>query len=176
MLTAVALNENIGLPSAARDGSLDALGELYRAHSRVVHAVAYRLLGSRDDADDVLQDVFVGLPRALRSYREQGRFEAWLKRLAVRTALMRMRSQGRRRETPLAAVEATTPAGGAHPVDRLAARRAIAALPESLRTVFVLREVEGYSHAEIAEMLGITAITSATRLSRAWSALRKEMK
>jgi RNA polymerase sigma-70 factor, ECF subfamily len=116
------------------------------------------------------------LPRALRSYREQGRFEAWLKRLAVRTALMRIRSQGRRRESSLDDVAPAMSAGGAHPVDRLAARRAIAALPDTLRSVFILREVEGYSHAEIAEMLGITPVTSATRLSRAWSALRREMK
>jgi RNA polymerase sigma-70 factor, ECF subfamily len=176
MQSAVTLNENIDLPSAARDGSLEALGELYRAHSRVVHATAYRLLGSRADAEDVLQDVFVGLPRALRSYSEQGRFEAWLKRLAVRTALMRLRGRQRRREDPLEPLERVTRGGETHPVDRLAARRAIASLPDPLRTVFVLREVEGYTHAEIADMLGITEVNSATRLSRAWSVLRREVK
>jgi RNA polymerase sigma-70 factor, ECF subfamily len=174
MQNAVTLNDNTDLLSAARDGSLEALGDLYRTHSRVVHAVAYRLLASHADAEDVLQDVFVGLPRALRSYSEQGRFEAWLKRLAVRTALTRLRGQQRRREEPLDALAPHAHGRDTHPVERLAARRAIAALPAPLRTVFVLREVDGYTHAEIAEMLGITEANSATRLSRAWSALRRE--
>ena len=161
------------LIGAVRDGSLDGLGELYRRHATMVHSVALRLLGSGEDADDVVQDVCVGLPRALRTYQERGRFEAWLKQLAVRTALMRLRSQRRRREDALDAADGAA-APEAHPVERLAIQRAIAALPDSLRVVFVLREVEGYSHAEIAAMLGITAINSATRLSRAWTTLRRE--
>jgi RNA polymerase sigma-70 factor, ECF subfamily len=159
---------------AAQAGSLDALGELYRTHSRLVHAAAWRLLGSREDAEDVLQDVFVGLPRALRSYREQGRFAAWLRQLAVRTALMRLRSQKRKREEPLEAAGEGRHRAEQHPVDRIAAERAIASLPDSLRVVFILKEVEGYTHAEIAGMLDISAINSATRLSRAWSLLRRE--
>jgi RNA polymerase sigma-70 factor, ECF subfamily len=161
----------------ARNGSTDALGELYRRHAQVVHAVAWRLLESRHDAEDVLQDVFVGLPRALRSYREQDRFEAWLKRLAVRMALARLRTRRRKREDSLeVAADASVHAAHAvpHPVDRIAAQRAIARLPEPLRSVFILREVEGYSHGEIAELLSITAGSSATRLSRAWTMLRGE--
>jgi RNA polymerase sigma-70 factor, ECF subfamily len=169
------LTDHADLLSAARDGSLDALGELYRRHSVLVHSAAWRLLGSREDAEDVLQDVFVGLPRALRSYREQGRFEAWLKRLAVRMALMRLRAQRRKREEPLESVEERSSREPQHPVDRIAARRAVARLPDPLRTVFILREVEGYSHAEIAALLDITAINSATRLSRAWTMLRREI-
>jgi RNA polymerase sigma-70 factor, ECF subfamily len=175
MLRAHDVTQDAQLLMDVGDGSLDGLGELYRRHSRAVYAVALRLLGSREEAEDVLQDVFVGLPRALRSYREQGRFEAWLKRLAVRTALMRLRSRRRRREDAFdAAPERGTPE--MNTVDRIAAERAIAALPDNLRVVFVLREVEGYTHTEIAGMLGISAINSATRLSRAWTMLRKGTK
>jgi RNA polymerase sigma-70 factor, ECF subfamily len=171
------LHELPDILEQARAGSTDALGELYRRHGQVVHAVAWRLLASRHDAEDVLQDVFVGLPRALRSYREQDRFEAWLKRLAVRTALVRLRTRRRRREEPLevaAGASAHAVPAVPHPVDRIAAQRAIAQLPEPLRSVFILREVEGFSHGEIAELLGITAGSSATRLSRAWTMLRGE--
>ena len=162
--------------AAARSGSLDALGELYRRHGDAVHALAYRLLASRDDAADVLQDVFVGLPRALRSYREQGRFESWLKQVTVRTCLMKQRSKRRKRELPLegAAVEART-ATTTRPLERVAVQRALAALPDALRAVFALREIEGYTHAEIGALLGISEANSATRLARAWSQLRKEL-
>ena len=163
--------------AAARSGSLDALGELYRQHADVVYALAYRMLASRDDAADVLQDVFVGLPRALRSYREQGRFGSWLKQVTVRTCLMRQRSKRRKRETPLEdAVIGSAAATTSHPLDRLAMQRALAALPDTLRAVFVLREIEGYTHAEIGGLLGISEGNSATRLARAWSQLRKDLR
>lgn len=166
-----------------RSGSREALGELYHAHADAVFTLAYRLTGSRDDAEDVLQDVFVGLPRALASYRERGQFESWLKRVTARTALMRMRAQRRRREDsfePLGDSTAGMPRGDADAasssaVDRLAMQTALAHLPQTLRAVFLLREVEGYAHEEIAGLLGISAGASATRLSRAWSLLRKEL-
>jgi RNA polymerase sigma-70 factor, ECF subfamily len=165
------------LYTAARAGRLDAVGELYRRHADEVYALAVRILGSADDAEDVLQDVFVGLPRALRGYREQGRFSAWLKRVTVRVALMRLRASRRKRETSLTALAdpaETGTAAAAHPIDRVALERALARLPDKLRLVFVLKEIEGYGHAEIAGTLGISTGASMTRLSRAWDALRKE--
>lgn len=167
----------------ARDGSRAALGELYRAHADGVFRLAYRITGSREDAEDVLQDVFVGLLHALSSYDERGRFESWLKRVTARTALMRLRAQRRRGEqslepaTEAVAGRADGHAGdaGAHSIDRLAVDRALSRLPQSLRAVFLLREVEGYAHDEIAGLLGISAGASATRLSRAWTVLRKEL-
>jgi RNA polymerase sigma factor (sigma-70 family) len=160
---------------AARQGSLDALGELYREHADAVYTLAFRITGSAPDADDVLQDVFVGLPRALRNYRERGSFLYWLKRLVVRTCLMRMRQSSRRgQHVELAPDLVGTRDDSA--VERVAVQRALHRLPESQRVVFMLAEVEGYTHAEIAEMLGISAANSATRLSRAWTQLRKELK
>jgi RNA polymerase sigma-70 factor, ECF subfamily len=162
------------LLDAVRQGSNEALGQLYTRHATDVFSVAYRLTGSRQDAEDVLQDVFVGLPRALRSYEDEGRFGAWLGRVAARTALMRLRSRGARREEVLDAAGAAAARGEADPVDRIAAERALRGLPDGLRAVFVLKEIEGYSHAEIGALLGITAENSAVRLSRAWKLLHTE--
>lgn len=158
-----------------RQGSVDALGELYRAHADAVYTLALRLTGSRADAEDVLHDVFLGLPRAAASYHERGRFAAWLGRVTARAALMRMRARRRKRESPLEEAGSPAAARGADPVDRIALERALARLPAPLRVVFVLKEIEGYSHEEIGGMLGITAANSAQRLSRAWKHLRREM-
>jgi RNA polymerase sigma-70 factor (ECF subfamily) len=169
------------LLEAVRAGSLEALGELYRGYADLVYGLAYRVTGSREEAEDVLQDLFVGLPRALRSYQERDRFEGWLKRVVVRTALMRIRAVRRKREEPLDEVSPDTgshavglASSGPHPIDRIALQRALERLPDQYRIVFVLKEIEGYPHAEIAELLGISAANSATRLSRAWTILRKE--
>lgn len=184
---------------AVRGGSVDALGDLYRRYADLVYGLAYRVTGSREEAEEVMQDLFVGLPRALRNYREQDRFEGWLKRVVVRTALMRIRAVRRKREAPLeeaaqlegprhgtydgdmygaghdGGAHAASHAGsGLHPIDRIALQRAIERLPDAYRVVFVLKEIEGYTHGEIADLLGISAGSSATRLSRAWAILRKE--
>src|SRR6185312_14939802 len=100
------------LAQQARAGSTGALGDLYRLYGLALFRVAYRLLGTREDAEDVLHDVFVGLPEALEHYEERGRLDAWLRRITVRVALMRLRSQGRRREGSLStAAHVPTPAG-----------------------------------------------------------------
>lgn len=163
---------------AARSGSRAALAELYRTHGEAVYMLAYRVTGSREEAEDVLQDVFIGLPRALRSYAEHGRFESWLKRVVVRTCAMRLRAATRRREQPLddLAEHASASGAQANVVERLALQNALARMPQKLRGVFMLREVEGYSHDEIATLLNISPGASATRLSRAWSLLRRELK
>jgi RNA polymerase sigma-70 factor (ECF subfamily) len=160
------------LARAVREGSLDALGQVYARHSAAVYAAAYRILGVRADAEDVLQDVFVGLSRALAGYQERGRLDAWLRRVAVRAALMRLRARGRRREQPFADLDAPAAPAGDGALDRLALHAALRTLPDKLRTVFVLKEIEGYAHDEIAGLLGISANTSAVRLFRAWKHLR----
>src|SRR6185436_9776510 len=82
----------------AREGDAGALSELYARHGQTLMALAYRITGSRDDAEDVLQDVFLGLPEALRRYEERGTFESWLKRTTARVALSRVRRRERARE------------------------------------------------------------------------------
>jgi RNA polymerase sigma-70 factor (ECF subfamily) len=151
-------------------GDADALAELFGRYGATVHAAAYRLTASAADADDVLQDVFVGLPEAIRRYDGRGSFAGWIRKVAVRVALMRMRRATRRGEVELDDI-ATAPA--THPAERVDIERALAALPAGLRSVFVLREVEGYSHAEITEMLGLRPGTSEVRLHRARRRLRE---
>jgi RNA polymerase sigma-70 factor (ECF subfamily) len=159
------------LAERAVQGSADALGALFRRHAPGVHRLAYALLRSAAEADDVVQDVFVGLPRALRGYAGRGPLEAWIRRIAARTALMRLRARRRRREDPLDPADEPGAARDA-PVDRVALERAIGSLPEPLRTVFVLKVVEGYPHEEIARLVGITPEASKVRLFRARRALQ----
>ena len=170
------LPEDRALLHSVRGGSTAALGQLYTRHADMVYRTAYRLTASPEDAADVLQDVFLGLPRALERYREEGRFAAWLKTLAVRTALMRMRSQRRRREDPVDTTELAVSVRPDAALERVELQRALGAMPDSLRIVFVMKEIEGYSHAEIAELLEITSAASATRLLRAWRLLRQRLK
>lgn len=158
----------------ARGGDLDALETLFRRHSAEVFRVAFHLTASRDDADDVVQDVFIGLPEALRGLADSASFAPWLRRVAARTALMRMRGERRRRQSALEdAVAARSEAGGE--VDRIAIAEAIARLPTPLRVVFVLKEIEGYSHTEIAVLAGISVANSEVRLHRARRLLRAQL-
>jgi len=158
----------------ARDGDADALGELYREHASAVMRVAYHLMASRDEAEDIVQDVFIGLPEALRKLADLGSFPAWLRRVAARTALMRLRGERRRRQSPIEGADGTAapPHDG---IERDAIAGALASLPDDLRTVFVLKEIEGYSHAEIASLAGITVANSEVRLHRARQRLRKTL-
>ena|SRR5689334_10138801 len=156
------------LVRATRAGDMTALAELYRRFARMLMAVAYRLLASREAAEDVLHDVFVGLPEALRKYDERGRLEAWLKQVTARMALSALRHE---RTTADLDVEVAQPRGS-DPDEALTLESALAALSPNLRAVLVLKEIEGFTHAEIAAMLGISKGASEVRLHRALAALR----
>lgn len=157
-------------------GDNQALSVLYERYAEGIYAVAYRLTGSEEDAADVLQDVFVGLPEALRSYRGAGSFKGWLEKIAARASLLRKRQQKRRGEIYGQAANQVTAANQPdRVVDRIAVQNALDALPDEQRQVFVLKEIEGYSHGEIAAMLGVTAGYSATILYRARHTLRESL-
>ena len=159
-----------------KSGDLGALDALYHRHANQMMALAYRLTGSADEAEDVVQDVFVGLPVALRRYVDRHLFHAWLRTVTTRVALNRMRQRGRRREVPMdGAEEALSARTRDSPERRVILAEAIAALPDELRAVFVLREIEGYSHAEIGEIMGIRRGTSEVRLFRAIRLLRRSL-
>src|SRR2546426_11297719 len=116
--------------AAARRGDPPALAALYRAHSAAVFRLAYRLTGTREDAEDVVHDVFVGLPEALLRYEERGRLESWLKRVAARVALLGLRQRGGRPKGALGAA-AGHPWPEA-PGEVAALQGPTAALPEAL--------------------------------------------
>ncbi len=160
----------------AQQGDQSAFHELYREHVGRMYALCLRLTGSAAEAEERTQDVFVQAWRKLASFRGESAFSSWLHRLAVNLVLMERRSAGRR-WARVAAVEdpgALERGGeGPSPVSGLDLERAVAALPEGARQVFVLHDVEGYRHQEIAELLGIAAGTSKAQLFRARRLLRE---
>ncbi len=156
------------LAARLRRDDADALDELYRRHAAGLLRLAAVLVD--EDAEDVVQDVFVGLAMALRTYEERGAFVAWIRGVTVRTALARRRRDLRRRETALDPDVGRTL--DVDPSDRAALQDALRRLPDEQRAVFVLKLVEGYSHAEIAALLDIRPGTSEVRLFRAIRRLR----
>ncbi|HUQ98237.1 MAG TPA: RNA polymerase sigma factor [Gemmatimonadaceae bacterium] len=162
------------LIARVRSGDLQALGELYDSCGPRLLSLAYRLTGSLADAEDVVHDVFLGLPEALRSYEERDRPRAWLNKITARVVLSRMRTRNRKRETDLeAALGVVQPQPS--PLSATALHDALESIPEPLRHVFLLKEAEGYTHAEIAGLLDITIAASQVRLHRAIRLLRQRL-
>jgi RNA polymerase sigma factor (sigma-70 family) len=151
---------------------MSALGELFVEHGDLVYRTALRLTGSRADAEDVTQELFVRLPGAIRGFTgTAANFPGWIRRVAVRQSLMHLRGGRRRREVSVEGVAALMAAPD-HALERLTIDTALERLSDDHRTVFLLKEVEGYDHAEIAELLGISTANSEVRLHRARRQLR----
>lgn len=164
------------LLEAVGAGEASALAVVYEEFGGMVYGVALRLTSSPMEAEDVLQDVFLALPESIATLRMPSAFGGWLKRLTVRATLDRERGTRRRRraESSLAElVEHLIPRD--QPIERMALEQAIGGLSAKLRVVFVLHAVEGFRHAEIAEMLGITANASMQRIHRARALLRRRL-
>jgi len=154
-------------------GDTRAFERLYRAHAGRVHALARRMADA-SEADELTQEVFVRAWQGLAGFRGDAAFSTWLHRVAVNVILTRRAAYAVRRERMVEGDEAfdelPAPARGReHGVDL---ERAIARLPEGARRVFVLHDVEGYKHEEIAATLGVTAGTSKAQLHRARLLLR----
>lgn len=160
------------MPAVPDRSTSDALSEIYHAHAGAMLRVAYHLLGTRADAEDAVHDVFLALPDSLARYRDEGKLGAWLRTLTVRVALGKMRR--RRREVPLGSADDRAAPDKKGMSDWL--ERGIRSLPDKLRVVFVLKEIEGYSHSEIGELLGIRKGTSEVRHHRAIRHLRRVLK
>jgi len=160
----------------ARCGSADALGQLYDEYASAVFALALRLLASPDEAEDVVQDVFLSLPRALRSYSHRGAFLSWLRTTAARDCIARLRRRGRRMRIRRTGLVIDRSAPPAQSETYLVIQDAVLSLPDRYRTVFVLKVLEGYTHDEIAQLLGISVTSSRARLSRARTTLRRLLK
>lgn len=162
------------LIARVRAGEPAAERELYDAHVERVYRLAYRLAGDDDLARDITQDAFIRAFERLHEFRGDARFSTWLHTIAVTVALNALRKVKRlRREVGLE--EGTDVAGTIREAEpdlkqRLAA--AIDALPDGYRAVFVMHDVEGFTHEEIGGALGVETGTSKAQLSRARAKLR----
>lgn len=182
--------QEAALVERAQRGDLDAFDEIVRRHQQQVFAVAVRMLGSVDDAEDVAQDAFIRAFRAISSFRAEAKVSTWLVAITMNLCRNRRRWWLRRRRMIVASLDepvereaGSTTLDVADPAlgpDALAERReahqrllaAMQLLDEPSRAVLVLRDVQGYSYEEIAEILGCRIGTVKSRLSRARLALR----
>lgn len=154
----------------ARTGDPAALEALYRAFESPVYTVARRICRTAEDAEDVLQETFFEVCRSIGSYRGEGSLWGWVRTIAASKALMRLR-RNRYRDTDELHDEVTT-ARRDEPHLRMDLEAALERLPQTSRAVVWLHDVEGYTHEEIAEMMGRTPSFSKSQLSRAHSKLR----
>lgn len=167
------------LAAASAAGDAAAFEKLYQLHHRRVYSLCLRMLGNPTEAEDLTQDVFVQLFRKIGSFRGESAFTTWLHRLTVNQVLMHFRKRGVKLEHTTEegemhdVVEAGTERPNAMPVvDRIALEKAISELPPGYRTVFLLHDVEGHEHEEIAGMLGCSVGTSKSQLHKARMRLR----
>lgn len=168
----------------AQTGDAAAFEHLYAKHSRRVYAVCLRMTGSPSLAEDLTQEAFLQVFRKIQTFRAESAFSTWLHRLAVNIVLMRRRVK-HLKETPLDAPfemdgETLPPremgavdSGVSGLVDRLNLERALEELPRGYRRAFVLHDVFGYEHHEIAQALGCSVGTSKSQLHKARMRLRK---
>jgi len=163
----------------AQSGDVGAFELLYREHSPRLYALCLRLkAGDRADAAELLQDVFVKAWRRLDTFRGDCAFVSWLHRLAVNTMLETARSDQRRTARVLPMEDTSRLAGAARSSgveSRMDMESAIASLPKGARLAFVLHDVEGYQHQEIADQLSVTVGTVKAQLHRARRLLRERL-
>jgi RNA polymerase sigma-70 factor, ECF subfamily len=161
---------------AAR-GDVSAFERVYHAHLSRVHSLVRRMAGGRD-TDELTQDVFVRVWQKLGSFRGDSAFATWLHRLAVNVIIERFRTDTARRKRLYDGEYALdTLAGPSHSGDlSMDFDTALEKLPDGAREIFVLHDVEGYKHHEIASMLSISAGTSKAQLHRARMMLRRHLR
>lgn len=166
------------LVARAQAGDQTAFRDLYRQHAGRVYALCLRLTGDASAAEERTQDVFVRLWDKLRSFRGDSAFSSWVHRIAVNVVLTERRATGRREQRVMTAADPETlerPRGDSLVGLSIDLERAIAELPDGAREVFVLYDVEGYGHAEIARLVGIAEGTSKAQLFRARRLLREKL-
>ena len=171
--------EDMALVERCRRGDLGAFEELYRAHAGKLFSVACRMLGNPADAEDLLQEIFLSAHRKLDSFRGESALGTWLYRLATNHCLDYLRSRAARTNQVTEGLE--DEAGDYDPggrtladqtVSKMDLERALARLPEGCRAAFVLHDVQGLEHREVAEALGIAEGTSKSQVHKARLRLR----
>lgn len=168
------------LARAAGNGDMGAFETLYERHHRRVYALCLRMTQNGAEAEDLAQEAFVQLFRKIGTFRGDSAFTTWLHRLTVNQVLMHFRKRSvklerttEEGETPVQIVRGTEDPRAMPVIDQLALNAALAELPPGYRSVFILHDVEGYEHEEIAKMLGVAAGTSKSQLHKARMKLRK---
>lgn len=158
-----------GQRAALQRGCPAALAETYDRFSRPVYGLALRVLGNPDDAADLVQDVFLKLPRAVRQFRGDAPFGAWLRRMTANATIDRLRE--RRHLVPLDEAQ-TELAAETGTLDNIHARELLQRLSPTARMVLLLHAVEGYTHGEMAALFQQSESYSKSILSRALKRLR----
>ena len=171
------ISEDAALAAGCRAGDLRAYERLYTMHGARMKNLARNVLGSSSDAEDAVQETFLKVQRSIASFRGQSSFVTWTYRILINTCYDARRSRLRKKEIAnddredMPRLEPRAP--GAHPSLRMALERALAELTQHQRDVFLLYEVEGFRHAEIAGMLEITETASKNTLFQAKRNLRQ---
>ncbi len=186
----LAEDSEMALVHAAKEGDVGAFEQLLRRSQGMVFRVAQHITGSREDAEEVVQEAFLKAFQNLERFEERSRFSTWVTRITVNTALMRIRSRRGHEAVPLHEEDPDDPSALAEEVadwrpdpEQLYSRnelrailaRALAGLPQHYSTVFLLRDVEGFSTAETAEALGLSVTAVKARLLRARLQLRQRL-
>ncbi len=160
-------------------GDQDAFEQLYRAHAGRLYTLIVRMVSSAETAEDLLQEVFLNAYRKIGGFRGDSSLGTWLYRMAVNHCLDYLRGRQGKMAKATDSIEdegMAEPAAAsplvASTIDRLDLERAIAKLPDGCRTAFVLHDVEGFQHHEIATMLGISEGTSKSQVHKARVKLR----
>ena len=169
MVTTQQMNESQLIDACLRHDRL-AQRDLYERYSKAMYTIAYRMAGEHGLAADILQEAFVKVFRSLPGFRRESTLGAWIKTIVVRTALSKLKKQPKFDDLP--AEDSPEPGQWVDFLEVEYLEKAIQSLPAGYRTVFVLIEVEGYSHKEVAELLGISLGTSKSQLFYAKKKLR----
>ena len=171
--------EDLALVERCRRGDLAAFEELYRAHAGKLFSVACRLLGNPTDAEDLLQEIFLSAHRKLDGFRGESALSTWLYRLATNHCLDFLRSRAARTnqltdtlDDEVGHFDAGRQGLAEQTVTKMDLERALARLPEGCRAAFVLHDVQGLEHREVAEALGIAEGTSKSQVHKARLRLR----
>jgi RNA polymerase sigma-70 factor (ECF subfamily) len=171
-MTEVPRTADTALARRLKQGDMDAYEELYRLHSRRLYNLTWRMLGNASDAEDALQEVFLQVFRKIGSFKGESALGTWIYRLAMNLCVDRTRSRAAHDDQK---TDALDPARMAEPgtlvpemtMSRLDLERAIAVLPEGCRAAFLLHDVEGFEHREVATILGIAEGTSKSQVHKA---------
>jgi RNA polymerase sigma-70 factor (ECF subfamily) len=183
-------DSEMALVHAAKEGDVGAFEQLLRRNQAMVFRVAQHITGSREDAEEVAQEAFLKAFQNLERFEERSRFSTWVTRITVNTALRRIRSRRGHETVPLHEDDPNDPSALPEEVAdwrpgpeqiygrrelRAILTRALAGLPQHYSTVFLLRDVEGFSTAETAEALGLSPTAVKARLLRARLQLRQRL-